>query len=230
MKTIGGYVVAACVLTFSLCAAQEPRRHCRRAEWPKRLPALDAVVDSAALFDLIDDSPESDTTSMVVSILYREDGPAAVRLLEPAGVPSPAAVQFLQVMSRGLRRLPAPSPMGALRVRVRAGPGRTGIVERSEYCPPELPPNGGPGLPASVRIEVMPGERPPTTGRIRLDIQLFIDETGTVSDVRMVSSTGFRDLDQSIVTEQRRTVFLPATLDGVPVPSWVRSNGTSMRL
>lgn len=112
------------IASVGIGAAQEPKRHCRAAEWPKRLPALDAVVDSAALFDLIDTSPESDTTSMVVSILYKEDGPAAVRLVEPAGVPSPGSIQFLQIMSRGLRRMPPPSPMGALRVRVRAGPGR----------------------------------------------------------------------------------------------------------
>ncbi len=218
------------IASVGIGAAQQPKRHCRAAEWPKRLPALDAVVDSAALFDLIDASPESDTTSMVVSILYKEDGPAAVRLVEPAGVPSPGSIQFLQIMSRGLRRMPPPSPMGALRVRVRAGPGRSGVVERSVYCPPEPAPNGGPGLPATTRIEILPGERVPSSGRIRLDMQLFIDETGTVSDVRLVSSTGMRDLDQSIVTEQRRTVFLPATVDGAAVPSWVRTNGTRMRL
>jgi hypothetical protein len=221
--------LAACVATFNLCVAQEPKRHCRPAEWPKRLPALDAVVDSAALFDLIDVSPESDTTSMVVSILYKEDGPAAVRLVEPAGAPSPGTLQFLQIMSRGLRRVPPPSPMGALRVRVRAGPGRAGIVERSAYCPPELAPNGAPSLPAAMRVEVMPDERVPSR-KIRVDVQLFIDETGTVSDVRLVSRTGLRELDESIVTEQRRTVFLPATIDGIPVPSWMRSNGTRMRL
>src|SRR5712671_6202511 len=131
------------VASVGIGAAQEPKRHCRLAEWPKRLPSLDAVVDSAALFDLIDTSPESDTTSMVVSIVYKEEGPAVVRLLEPAGAPTPGAVQFLQIMSRGLRRMPPPSPMGALRVRVRAGPGRAGIVERSSYCPPEFAPNGG---------------------------------------------------------------------------------------
>jgi len=217
------------VASVGIGAAQEPKRHCRLAEWPKRLPSLDAVVDSAALFDLIDTSPESDTTSMVVSILYKEDGPAVVRLVEPAGVPSPGSIQFLQIMSRGLRRMPPPSPMGALRVRVRAGPGRSGVVERSVYCPPELPPNGVPGLTATGRIEVLPGERVPS-GRIRLDVQLFIDETGTVSDVRLNTSSGLRDLDQAIVTEQRRTVFLPATIDGAAVPSWVRGNGTSMRL
>ena len=112
---------------------------------------------------------------------------------------------------------------------MRAGPGRAGTVERSAYCPPERAPNGTPSLPATLRIEVLPGERVPS-GRVRLDVQLFIDETGTVSDVRLVSSTGMRELDESFVTEQRRTVFLPATIDGIPVPSWMRSNGTSMRL
>ena len=223
-------VLIPCLVgSVGLGAAQDPKRHCRPAEWPKRLPALDAVVDSAGLFDLIDTSPESDTASMVVSILYKEDGSAAVRLVEPAGVPSPGAIQFLQIMSRGLRRLPTPGSMGALRVRVRAGPGRAGKVERSVYCPPVPAPNGDPGVPTAMRVEVMSDERVPS-GTIRVDVQVFIDETGTVTDVRMTSHTGLRDLDQAIVTDQRRRVFLPATIDGTPVPSWVRTNGTSMRM
>jgi len=63
-----------------------------------------------------------------------------------------------------------------------------------------------------------------------VDVQVFIDETGNVSDVRLMASSGIRELDESIVTEQRRRRFMPATIDGVPVPSWTRSNGSTMRL
>jgi len=227
MKTIVGCAFAACVATFNFCVAQEPQRQCLPAEWPKRLPALDAVIDSAALFDLIDTSPESDTTSMVVSILYKEEGPAAVRLLEPAGAPAPGAVQFLQLVSRALRRMPPPSPMGALRVRVRAGPGRAGAVERSVYCPPKPVPTAQ--SPGPTRFAVMPGERP-RSGRINVVVQAFIDETGTVSDVRLSSGSGLREFDEMVVADERRTIYVPATIDGAPIPSWRRSNGTTMRL
>jgi hypothetical protein len=215
------------IASVGIGAAQEPKRHCRAAEWPKRLPALDAVIDSAALFDLIDPSPESDTTSMVVSILYKEEGPAVVRLLEPAGAPAPGAVQFLQIMSRGLRRMPPPSPMGALRVRVRAGPGRAGAVERSVYCPPKPVPAAQ--SPEPTRFAVLPGERP-RSGKVYVVAQAFIDETGTVSDVRLFSGSGLREFDEMVVADERRTIYLPATIDGAPISSWRRSNGTTMKL
>jgi len=213
----------------TICVGQESKRRCRAAEWPKRLPALDAVLDSAALFDLVDTSSASDTTGIVVSILYKEDGTAAVRLVEAAAAPSPLGVFLLQSLSRGLRRLPPPSPMGALRVRVRAGPARAGTVERSIFCPPVPATAAMSSAPRTIRVEVLAGERP-LAGKVRPDVQVFIDETGHVSDVRLHTSTGLRELDESIVVEGRRSVFLPATIDGVPVPSWTRSNGSRMRL
>lgn len=209
--------------------AQEPRRHCRDAQWPKRLPALDAVVDSAALFDLIDTS-ESDTTSVVVSVLYKEDGTAAVRVVEPAGAPTPLGTFLSLMLSRGLRRItPLPSPMGALRVRLRAGPQRAGRVERSVYCPPEVDPDAPSGRQV-IRVVQLPGERMPAGGRIRLDLQVFIDETGLVSDIRTNSGSGLRELDEAVVTDIRSRRYLPATIDGFPVPSWTKSSGSTMRL
>ncbi len=230
MKTIGGCALAACVATFNLCVAQEPKRQCRPAEWPKRLPALDAVVDSAALFDLIDTSSAADTTTIVLSILYKDDATAAIRVLEPAGTPSPEVTFFLQNLSRGLRRLPPPSPLGALRVRLRAGPARVGTVDRSVYCRPEVAPGLAPGS-ERMRVEFLPGDRPPPSGgRLHLDVQVSIDETGLVTDVRLHSSSGLRELDERIVNDEHRIRYLPATIDGLPVPSWMRSNGATMRL
>jgi len=225
-------LISLFIVNVSIGFGQEPKRHCRAADWPKRLPALDAVLDSAALFDLVDTSSASDTTSIVVSILYKEDGTAVVRLLEPTAAPSPLGTFLLQNVSRGLRRLPPPSPLGALRVRMRAGPGRAGTVERSVYCPPAAAPLPGAvsGIPQTMRVEVLPGDRPPTAGRVRVDVQTLIDEIGNVTDVRLLSTSGLRELDESIVAEQRRRIFLPATIDGVPVSSWTRSNGSSMRL
>ncbi len=215
------------VASVNISVGQEPKRPCQPADWPTQLPSLDAVLDSAALFDLVDTSSASDTTSIVVSILYRDNGTAAVRLVEPLGVPSPDVAFFLQSMGRGLRRVSPPSPLGALRVRLRAGRGRAGTIERSVYCPPRHVPTAL--SPEPRRFEVMPGERP-RSGRINVDLQVFIDESGTVSDVRLISGSGLREFDELIVTEERRAIYLPATIDGVPVPSWTRSNGSTMRL
>jgi len=227
-------LVSLFIVNVSVGLGQEPKRRCRDADWPKRLPALDAVLDSAALFDLVDTSSASDTASIVVSILYKEDGTAVVRLLEPTAAPSPLGTFLVQNLGRGLRRLPPPSPLGALRVRMRAGPGRAGSVERSIYCPPAPAPGPGPGaasgFPQTMRVEVLPGDRPPASGRVRVDVQTLIDEIGNVTDVRLLSTSGLREIDESILVEQRRRVFLPATIDGVPVSSWTRSNGSSMRL
>jgi len=136
MKPIGGCALVACVATFNLCVAQEPKRQCRPAEWPKRLPALDAVVDSAALFDLIDTSSAADTTSILLSILYKDDLTAAIRVLEPVGRPSPEVTFFLQNMSRGLRRLPAPSSLGALRCACALDPRASGPLSAPSTAAP----------------------------------------------------------------------------------------------
>jgi TonB family protein len=224
-------IVALLLLAIvNLCAAQEPTRHCQPAQWPKRLPALDAVMDSVGLFDLIDTSAASDTASVVVSILYKENGSAAIRLVDSTVAPSPLGIFALQAMSRGLRRVPPPSPVGALRVRIRGGPARSGTVERSVYCTPEITPGTLSSVPQLIRVEVQQGDRMPRSGRVRLDIQTFIDGTGHVTEVRVISSSGMRELDESVVADQRRFTYLPATLDGVPVASWTRSNGTKMRL
>jgi TonB family protein len=223
MKAVTLLLVAG----VNISVGQEPKRPCQPADWPKQLPALDAVVDSASLFDLVDTSSAGDTTSIVVSILYKGDGTAAVVLVEPTGVPSPEVAFFLRSLGRGLRRISPPSPLGALRVRLRAGPARAGNIERSVYCPPKPVPTAV--GPQSRRFEILPGERP-RTGRINVDVQVFIDKTGTVSDVRLISGSGLREFDESIVAEERRAIYLPATIDGVPVPSWTRSNGSTMRL
>jgi len=82
-----------------------------------------------------------------------------------------------------------------------------------------------------MRVEFLPGDRPPPAGgTLHLDVQVFIDQTGLVTDVRLHSSSGLRELDERIVNDEHRIRYLPATIDELPVPSWTRSNGATMRL
>jgi TonB family protein len=61
--------------------------------------------------------------------------------------------------------------------------------------------------------------------RVRLDVDVFIDATGTVTNVQLRKGSGVPELDAELLTLFRQRQYLPATVDGVAVPSVDRSNG-----
>ncbi len=47
--------------------------------------------------------------------------------------------------------------------------------------------------------------------------------------VKVLSSSGIRELDQSFVRSWRERSYLPALMDGLPIASWLRTNGSRMQ-
>jgi hypothetical protein len=188
------------------------------------------VLDYGTLLAALDALSERDTASVLFSILYREDGVATVRLLEPDTLPSRLRAPLLQLVGGGLLPITPPREMGALRLRLRGGSTGAGAVERALYCPPESP-RRGVMVPQTAMIEVTQGDRLPAlgVGRVRLEAELSIDETGHVRDVRLTTNSGIRELDDHFVREQWVRVFFPALIDGVPIASWIRTGGARMR-
>ena len=210
-------------------AGREVWRHCQPAAWPKKLPALDALLDSASLERDIQLSV-GDTTVVLLSLLYHDGDTPIVRVLEPAESASSVTTSVAEMVRRAARSLPKRPPIGALRVRVRNSLPGAATVERSVYCPPEPVPGEAGGF-KTARVEIGPGDRSPMPGqRIRIDAKTSIDDSGHVTDVELIVSSGLRELDEAIVGDLRRVLYLPAILDGFSVPSWVRTNGARLRL
>lgn len=56
-----------------------------------------------------------------------------------------------------------------------------------------------------------------------VEVEVFVQPDGRVSDARIVKSSGFEAFDRATLEEARRHWrLLPATRDGVPYPQWAR--------
>ena len=56
-----------------------------------------------------------------------------------------------------------------------------------------------------------------------VELEVFVQPDGRVSDARIVKSSGFEAFDRATLDEaRRRWRLLPATRDGVPYPQWAR--------
>jgi hypothetical protein len=203
-------------------------RQCGPTAWPKKLPALDAVLDSTALWTALRDVPAGDSAALLLGILYREGAAPSVRILESSS-PSPVAAGLLDVASRTVRATSAPPPAAAVRVRLRALPAPTASVERSVYCPAQVAP-GAPSGPQRTRVVLGPGDRMPAGRTIRVEAQWTINESGLVTSVQLLRSSGIRELDDEMIADLRQRVYRPALLDGAPIATWERSGGRKMRL
>ncbi|HEU5134219.1 MAG TPA: energy transducer TonB, partial [Steroidobacteraceae bacterium] len=75
-----------------------------------------------------------------------------------------------------------------------------------------------------------PLSKPPYSARMiregsqgTIDLEVFVQPNGRVSDARVVKSTGFEELDLAALAEAKRNWrLLPATRDGVPIAQWHR--------
>lgn len=200
-------------------------RHCQPTAWPKKLPAVNAVVDSAALWTSLGAVAPADSSAILFSIIYRDKEAPVIRVLEPE-TPSAFAVSLSGVVGGGLRDFAPPEPPGALRLRVRAGSPSVSI-ERSVYCPPV--PTGGPTGPSRIRVFLGPGDQLTPGRTIRLEAQWIVTESGSVSSLQVIRGSGIRELDESLIAEMQQQAYRPALLDGLRIASWARSGGQRMK-
>jgi TonB family protein len=213
------------LLAASLNAQQQ--RRCVRAQLPRKLPAASSLLDSAgaaAAFGTMTLPPKG----IVFSAVYLDDSLPIVHVVEPASMSLDSARRPIATFKRVL--VPqTPDGVWGVRVRIRqAGGGGAIAIERARYCPPEF---DGPQV-EFLRFRVDPNtDRLPTGGRrIRPIIEATVSELGDLLQTRVIRSSGIAELDQEIITKVQAWRFLPALLDDTPVTSWVRTDGTHMRL
>ena len=215
-------ILAALVLLLTPTLHAQHIQKCRTAERPGKLPSVESLLDSAEAAAAFASRPLP-TTGVVFSVVSIMDSVQVVRLLEPAVVDS--FPQALGVFRRTLDPQRAEEPW-AVRVRVR--PGGAMAVERAQYCAPEMVSTAQ----EILRFDLYAEDRPPTTGGhpVKVTVQVSLSELGDVTRTDIIRSSGIQDLDTQIAQSFARQKFLPALLDSVPVRSWIRTDGKTLKL
>ena len=206
-------------------AATLPAQHqqkCINAQQPNKLPSVASLLDSSAAAAAFGDR-SLPPAGIVFSVLSLMDSVQVVRIVEPSVVDS--MPQALAVF-RSMLEPQMAQQVWAVRVRVR--PGGAMAVERSRYCPPEVVSSSN----EILRFDVWAEDRPPTNGGhpVKITIQATLSELGDVVKTDILRSSGIQDLDREFAASFARQKFAPALLDSVPVTSWIRSDGKTLRL
>jgi len=163
--------------------------------------------------------------SRVVEVIHP---PVVVRILDevPPAKPPPAPPPPRFIESR-----PAFVPPPEVRIETPPPPPRTAITSVTP-TPPPVTSLVAPSQPAPVRIEPRLDiaksrelDYPAASRRLReqgsVTLQVLVDARGFATDVRLVESSGFSQLDQAALSGVRSHYrFMPGTVDGKPEPMW----------
>lgn len=202
--------------------AQEPERRCQQSKTPGKLPAVGALLDSArAVVDLT--AGEVPAQGLLFSLIYNgEDSLPQIRRLDSA---TTAAADLLAKSLRPRR----PTEYWGVRVRVIGGAAPALTLERSRYCPPL--PSSIQARPRQIVAVIRVGDRGQPVGTtVRVIADAEISETGQVWEIALLRPSGVHEVDEEIVHHVRIRPFLPALLDGTPVPSRLRVYGRTDKI
>ncbi len=212
-----------------------PERRCESTTLPKQLPAADAVVDSATLLSVLSELLNEDGEGLLVSMRYLDGATTpALTVLTRKSVSADSADRLLDVLRPNLKPITLDQRNWGVRLRVIGGSTPTVALERSLYCPPDpiaRPERASVTRRVETTREGMNQLRGNQSRRPQqIDAELTIAADGSVTNVQMRKGSGLADLDAEIVVQMRQRQYRPATLDGVPIPSWERSNGMRLRM
>jgi TonB-like protein len=223
MRTTAAALALLSIGVVTCAGAQEPVRRCRDSNTPRKLPAAGALLDSARAVAELDTLPLP-SDGLVLSLLYDEED--SLPQARPLTTDS-ATARAARIVARAA--LPQrPNGIWAVRVQMSGGSGPALKIQRSTYCPPVLA-----GVPARNRRVVVDlrdsDRRVPSGTLIKVIAEAEILEDGSVGEVRIVRSSEMVSLDEEIVRDIRLRRFLPALLDGIPVPGWYRTDGRNLQ-
>ncbi|MGH7520161.1 MAG: energy transducer TonB [Gemmatimonadales bacterium] len=223
MRTTAAALALLSIGVVTCADAQEPVRRCRDSNNPRKLPALGALLDSARAVGELDALPLP-ANGLVISLLYdEEDSLPDARPLATDSATARAA-RIIADAARPQR----PNGVWAVRLRMEGGSVVGLAVQRSTYCPPVL--TGVPARNRRVVVDLRDSDRRPPTGTlVKFIAEAEILEDGSVGEVRVVRSSEMKSLDEEIVRDIRLRRYLPALLDGFPVPGWYRTDGHNLQ-
>jgi hypothetical protein len=194
-------------------------RACRPEEFPARLPAVAALVDTGSLTPALRqlrDSAGVAAGEVMLSLWYEPDGVNVRRDVVAHSVTPPVADSVQQLVFASLATAPAmEAPWGA-RLRVQLGGAVSYAVDRRELCPPRprsfaLEGEMAGYLGTGIRYR---GGEPERT----ILMQVTVHPGGFVEDARVLrGAPAGGTLEKQLRDQVRQYSFYPAELDGVPV-------------
>ena len=193
-----------------------PGRKCRAIDGEVALPNVAALIDTAAMPDLMRQAGITADSGYALFSLRHDSagGPVRARLIEATLVDSVAAQLQLAIASALLPR--APGQRLAARLRIDLAPAPTYRLGRSEYCEPQriTGKQGG----GAVQNPNVPALSPVYRSATKIEYRVEVAETGQVLGVTFLTP-----LNAELANDMRTTMmlgrWLPALDDGVPVAS-----------
>jgi len=211
----------AVVVAVSAPSASAQRRGCADTHFPKHLPSVNTIFDSATVAAELA-KLQGPRIEMRYGLFFNAGDSLPVIL------PLSGGHQAIPALNHSLRPQ-KPSDIWAVRAHVAMGGGAAPVLtlERSTYCPPALDNSVRDNLPSSMTVQVEPDDRMPPSGRARILVEVDITKNGVPLRVRVVQSSGIRDLDEQVMRDYQTRRYLPALLDGVPIDGVFRNDGYS---
>ena len=229
--------ILAVGMSGSALAAQEIRTHadipgvfrageCHEAPYPVRLPALDAVLDSASLAAGL--QAIGVNKRVVFTLRPGASGSAPrVRVVERK-VSDQIADSSARLVATAFRAVPADSDW-IFRLRVESDHALTLRLERSRVCGATPGPKNPETQAARMQSDSAADSRRDFEGsavrRRAIVYRLLLDAQGRLLVMQLARPSGDRGLDDQVGTTIRQRPFTPTSLDGLAVAAWVEVRG-----
>lgn len=197
---------------------------------PKKLPAVNTLLDSAALMARLSDMHGSDDIVDTVSVHF--SGMPGGRI---TGATAPTAMQndIVAAVMQNLRASSNSTPE-YVRVRARHGASPAIALERSVLCGPVTSMGA---ISTEVRVQTvvvssngaMPSAPPVSAGMgTPIRTRLRVSEMGFVTQVDFSSGSSNSQVENAIRDRMLAVKYTPATLDGVPIAVWVEGKNVEI--
>jgi hypothetical protein len=212
------------LLGASPSARLDSTRWCRPADLPIELPAVDAIVDSTALWRFFRDvAIKGMPRSTVISIGFEAEGTLRHPQLLERNMGGDSAIAIGRFVVSIVRPQAHAKDLWAVRLHIVLSDTARFSIERSESCPAVIDDASRQVMEFTMRGPV--DFRHITPARLRV----LVEEDGSVSTVNVIQSSSIPALEQTLVDRYRGRHFRPATLDGIPVRSWFDTGSSRIR-
>jgi len=193
-------------------------RKCSPSDNPKHLPAVDKVVDSAALVQSLRDSGNGEGHA-TVTLVFDSGGTVGTATILESDLPAPASNATLEVVKNSARPQKPGREAWALRLRLASGPQASAVAEKAILCP-AVAIKPGPGEIHGIIVDLDRIDRSQLTYEWRHHIppiEVIVGTDGTPLDARILTPSGNLQVDWAFTKLASSLHYLPALMDGMPV-------------
>ena len=203
-------------------------RACRISSYPDRLPAADALVDSAAFAAAAAEAWRAagmPAGHVLLALRYDTEGVNVRRDVIEHRVGNELADTLQKLVFAHRRRVDGAPHEWSARLRVDLGEAPRMRVGRTEVCSPRVRTgsetgwgNAGATAWGDVSDPLAPVSAADTHGPQTVWVRVALDSRGNVTDARVERSLGRAMSENRLLSYVRTIAFIPAMEDGWPVP------------